>query len=122
MPIYDFECVKCGNVEEDLYMEVKNLPRKKKCAACGKIASQQRFRGQKRLAQITSGNSMYGIEQPAVGVTFNSYEEKMKYLREHNLMETNDPVGGSRSKRREPPPRRVEEQASWQDMPAHAHL
>lgn len=122
MPIYDYRCDKCGHEEHDLYFRVSDLPAKKKCAFCGKLASRQLFAGQKRLGQITSGNSMYGIEQPAVGVVFNSYEEKVKYLREHNLMETNDPVGGSRSKRREPPPRRVQEQATWQDMPAHAHL
>ena len=119
MPIYDYSCDECNHEEPDLYFTLKNLPKVRTCGACGAKKSTQHFAGVKRLAQITSGSSMYGVEQPCVGVTFNSYEEKVKYLKENNLIETNDPVGGSRYKGQEPPPK-PRQSADWVSEPEEA--
>jgi hypothetical protein len=43
------------------------------------------------------------------------------YLKKHNLRETNDPVGGSRSKRREEPTA-PKETASWVEKPLDAMM
>jgi putative FmdB family regulatory protein len=120
MPIYDYRCSACGHEEKDLYFAIAALPKKRPCASCGKRKSTQDFRGE-RLAQITSASSMYGIEQPGTGVVFENYEHKKRWLKENNMMETNDPIGGSRCKRKEPPPR-VDPPAEWIDLPQAAHL
>ena len=120
MPIYNYRCFSCDHEEKDLYFTIKDLPRARECSECGKVESKQDFRGT-RDAQITSTSSMYGVWQPAAGRAFANYEEKKKWLKENNLMETNDPVGGSRNKRREAPPT-PRESAQWIDNPEMAHL
>lgn len=120
MPIYNYRCWHCENEEKNLYFSIKDLPKARKCSECGKKESKQDFRGT-RDAQITSNSSIYGIWQPAAGRSFANYSEKKQWLRENNLMETGDPVGGSRNKRREPPPQ-PSGQAEWVDNPELAHL
>jgi putative FmdB family regulatory protein len=121
MPIYDYACSACGHKEPDLYFSLSELPKVRACGSCGKKKSTQHFAGVKRLGQITSSASMYGVWQPAVGRVFNSYEEKKKYLKEHNLIETNDPIKGSRSKRREEPTVGLD-RASWTERPQDARM
>ncbi len=121
MPIYDYSCDACGHLEEDLYFSISELPKVRSCGKCKANASTQHFAGVKRLGQITSAASMYGVWQPAVGRVFNTYEEKKKYLKEHNLIETNDPIGGSRSKRREEP-KVGPDRASWTERPQDARM
>jgi putative FmdB family regulatory protein len=121
MPIYDYSCNACGHLEEDLYFSISELPKVRACSKCGAHASTQHFAGVKRLGQITSAGPMYGVWQPAAGRVFNTYEEKVAYLKKHNLRETNDPVGGSRSKRREEPTA-PKETASWVEKPLDAMM
>ena len=120
MPIYNFRCNTCDHEEKDIYFTIPKLPRKRKCAECGVKDSTQDYRG-RREAEPSSNNSMYGKWQPGAGVVWNSYSEKKQWLKDNNMEETHDLVKGSRSKRRDPPPR-PSVPAEWVDIPRAAHL
>ena len=57
---------------------------------------------------------MYGKFEPALGCVVESYEHKQQLLKEQNVMEAHDLVGGSRMYRvPDPPPEDLMKVSGW---------
>lgn len=96
MPIHDYKCTDCGNVERDLVYKASEVPRVRKCGACGKRKSEQVF-DQFGKAQIHNDHSsMYGKWHPQYGGVIESYSHKRELMKQYNWEEGDDPIGGNR--------------------------
>lgn len=96
MPMHDFECLKCGHVERDLYYRVENLPKLKRCPKCKKKASRQIFDAP-RLAQINpNASQIYGKWNPHLGGVIRDRAHKQELMKRYGWTEAGDPVGGNR--------------------------
>lgn len=93
----DYKCLSCGTVLIDVfYMRKADIRPEIQCE-CGSQAKEVWLR---RNFIHSSLSSMYGKPQPETGyeTTFENYSDKVAYGRKHGLTESNDPVGGSRSR------------------------
>ena len=96
MPTYDFECLDCSRVERDLWFSWRNVPRMKRCPACGKKRSRQIF-DEPRKAQIHLNNpALYGYYHPQMGGVIEDYGHKKRLMKENQMYEGSDPVRGNR--------------------------
>lgn len=88
MPIYEFLCSDefCGHKTESIFW-IKENAQTIKCEKCGKDAH--------KVPSLVSDlfNKHYSI--PSAGFE-GSYSEKQQFLRENNLQESGDAVGGSK--------------------------
>lgn len=91
MPIYEFLCSDqfCNHKTESIY-SIANSPNIIKCEVCGKDA--------KKVPSLISDlhNRQYDMPNAGPNGFKGSYSEKQQFLREHNLKEAGDTVGGSR--------------------------
>ena len=95
MLFHDFECNKCGNIDEDVPFENHHsIEREVDCSKCGGVASML-FSRRNFLHQNHSG--MYGKWHDGFGCVVESYSHKQSLLKKYNVIESADPVGGSRN-------------------------
>ena len=93
----DYKCSSCGMILTDVfYMRKADIRPEIQCD-CGGQATEVWLR---RNFIHSSLSNMYGKPQAESGyeVTFENYSDKIEYGRKHGLTESNDPVGGSRSR------------------------
>ena len=96
MPTYDFECLDCSHTERDLWFSWRNVPKMKRCPACGKKRSRQIF-DEPRKAQIHLNNpALYGYYHPQMGCVIEDYGHKRRLMKENGMYEGSDPVRGNR--------------------------
>ncbi len=112
--LWDYGCDTCGKKYPDYPVEGKRIPETIVCE-CGKKASWA-TKGGNHLH--TTRSSMYGRYEPGLGQYVESYEHKKKLMKELDVIEGGDTVGGSRCHRpsaEEMSPRAVNENAAWMD-------
>ena len=94
MLFHDFECNKCGHFHEDVaFGSHREVRRKIYCSECGGIATMLFSRGN-FLHQNHSG--MYGKWHEGFGCVVKDYSHKQALLKKYKVIESADPVGGSR--------------------------
>jgi len=119
MPAYDWYCKSCDHEEKDVwYHRASQVPKQRKCEGClGTMAQDFRNKGRNQIHLTHS--SLYGKYQPAVDEYINSYSDKQRIMKKYNIQEANDPVGGSRCHRIEPP-ETPKPQSDWVRNPSNA--
>jgi|TARA_R100001594_G_scaffold58629_1_gene92696 hypothetical protein len=94
MLFHDFECKTCGKRQEDVgFSSHTKVQRRIPCKACDGEANMV-FSKSNALHQNHS--SMYGKYHAGFGCVVESYSHKQQLLREYNVVESSDAVGGSR--------------------------
>ena len=90
MPITEWKCSQCSKITEDLVLSYKNIPTSLNCE-CGGSCS-------RKISRVSSFDTTKKIVYPFISgspIELN-YAEKKKYLKENNLQEAGDSVGGSK--------------------------
>ena len=119
MPAYDWYCKSCNHKEKDVWYFTSQLPKKRKCKNCLGKTMEQDF-GQKCRNQIhLTHSSLYGKFEPGVAEYINSYGDKQRIMKKYNIVESNDPVKGSRC-HRITPPESPTPLSDWADAPNNA--
>ena len=108
---WDYDCPHCGIVTRPY---TKKIHQRVTCA-CGRRIRWARQKTKADLTTAFAGN--YGKFEPALGCVVNSYEHKQEILKEQNVIEANDPVGGSRSHWMPDPGPREANDTTWVDNP-----
>ena len=90
------------------------IPQTTACSSCRRRAQWTHQKGQ---PDFNVGTEMYGKFEPALGCVVESYEHKQQLLKEQNVMEAHDLVGGSRMYRVPEPPSREPDETVWGDNP-----
>jgi len=94
MIFHDFECTNCGHFHEDVVFDShREVQRQIDCTQCDGVAT-MRFTRSNFLHQRHSG--MYGKWHDGFGCVVESYSHKQTLLKKYKVIESADPVGGSR--------------------------
>ena len=100
MPRHDYRCETCGAMEYDVFHAPNALPDSLDCSCGGNMS---RYYGAFNFNDHWGGqaahgeNSMYGKYHYGFGCVVESYAHKQQLLRQYDVSEAADPVGGSRS-------------------------
>ena len=100
MPRHDYRCETCSAMEYDVFHAPDDLPDSIDCPCGGNMS---RFYGCFNFNDHWSGQSshgkgrMYGKYHYGFGCVVESYAHKQRLLRQYDVSEAADPVGGSRS-------------------------
>jgi DNA-directed RNA polymerase subunit RPC12/RpoP len=95
MILHDYECQACGGFYEDVWFHKSaDVLKAIRCDDCGEDAPM--------VFRVTNGihydhSGMYGKYHAGFGCVVESYSHKQKLLKQYNVVESSDPVGGSRS-------------------------
>jgi|TARA_R110000824_G_scaffold43434_4_gene127137 hypothetical protein len=85
-------------LQEDVtFATIKDIKREIDCKSCDGTA-QMTFRNGNTIHQTNS--SMYGQYHGGFGCVVESYSHKQQLLKKYNVVESSDPVGGSRCHRK----------------------
>lgn len=107
MPLHDYICDDCGKISANIVIQSKH-PRSVTCV-CGCEMhihyGRINFNGHTPQAQSSTQrhNSMYGKYHHGFGQVVRDYDHKKQLLKEYDVSEAADPVGGSRSWRDQVP-------------------
>jgi len=118
MPIYDWFCKKCEREEKDVFYQTSKLPKTRACKCGGKMVQDFSQKGRNQIHHDHS--SLYGKWEPSVGEYIYNYSHKQQIMKKYNITEANDPVGGSREFRTDPPKNTPNVTSDWTDEPSNA--
>jgi|TARA_R110000824_G_scaffold7209_1_gene32620 hypothetical protein len=91
---HDYYCPSCSAEQKDVISSSSKAV--KKSIPCGECSGVMQINFGAKRNFIKEDSSMYGQYYVGFGRKINSYGDKRQALRELNLVESSDPVGGSR--------------------------
>ena len=112
---WDYETCKCGQHHQDTVITQSKVPQTHKCK-CGKRVGWMSMKANHIHA---TKSELYGRFEPGLGTYVESYSHKKKLMKEMDVIEASDPVGGSRCHRpSDTSPRQIDDSnnSTWMGM------
>ena len=109
--LWSYEDCSCGESHQSIPISAKKIPKTIKCS-CGKRMGW----AAKRTNGIHATHSgLYGRYEPGLGWVVDSYGHKQQLMRDMDVIEASDPVGGSRCHQKEEPQKMSQNNSTWMD-------